>query len=35
MDELDRARPNYSLELLERIKHVFNTKKHLLHPLYR
>lgn len=26
IDELDRARPNYSLELLERIKHVFNTK---------
>lgn len=26
IDELDRARPNYSLELLERVKHVFNTK---------
>lgn len=26
IDELDRARPNYSLELLERIKHVFYTK---------
>lgn len=25
IDELDRARPNYSLELLEKIKHVFNT----------
>ncbi|HEM6844647.1 TPA: hypothetical protein U2I45_001257 [Providencia rettgeri] len=26
IDELDRARPNYSLELLERIKHIFNTR---------
>lgn len=26
IDELDRARPNYCLELLERIKHVFNTE---------
>lgn len=26
IDELDRARPDYSLELLERIKHVFNTE---------
>nr|WP_314523145.1 P-loop NTPase fold protein [uncultured Rahnella sp.] len=26
IDELDRSRPNYSLELLERVKHVFNTK---------
>ncbi|UAT36182.1 KAP family NTPase [Escherichia fergusonii] len=26
IDELDRARPNYSLELLEKIKHVFSTK---------
>lgn len=25
IDELDRARPIYSLELLEKIKHVFNT----------
>lgn len=26
IDELDRARPDYCLELLERIKHVFNTE---------
>lgn len=26
IDELDRARPSYSLELLERVKHVFNTE---------
>lgn len=26
IDELDRARPNYSLELLERVKHIFNSK---------
>ncbi|WP_313683898.1 P-loop NTPase fold protein [Pantoea sp.] len=27
IDELDRARPDFSLDLLEKIKHVFNTKK--------
>lgn len=25
VDELDRCRPNYAIELLERIKHLFNT----------
>jgi len=27
VDELDRARPDFSLDLLEKIKHVFNTKQ--------
>lgn len=26
IDELDRCRPNYSIELLEKIKHIFNVK---------
>lgn len=26
VDELDRCRPNYAIELLERIKHLFNTE---------
>lgn len=26
IDELDRARPDYSLELLEKIKHLFSVK---------
>jgi len=26
VDELDRCRPNYAIELLERIKHLFNTQ---------
>jgi hypothetical protein len=26
IDELDRCRPNYTIELLENIKHIFNTK---------
>ena len=26
VDELDRCRPNYAIELLERIKHIFNTE---------
>ena len=26
IDELDRCKPSYSIELLERIKHIFNTK---------
>jgi KAP-like P-loop domain-containing protein len=26
VDELDRCRPNYCVELLERVKHLFNTK---------
>ena len=26
IDELDRCRPNYSVEMLEKVKHFFSTK---------
>ena len=34
IDELDRCRPNFALELLERIKHIFNVPGFVFIPVY-